>query len=137
MPYNDMQRGLPLDTPKYDKRPGTGSHDVQDRYLNSGPSNVVPNPGYPFRKFAINSIWFQPYNVPSVISKVQIRASYGHGYRTAGFGTSTQKTVIIQNPVAPMAPTARGYESVEKAIRIGTFQAGMNAASLARRRRGQ
>lgn len=114
---------------------GEGTAKVNDRYKTSKPSYNTTNPGYPFPQVVINELWQEPYIQPIRAIAVDLKQPYGSRYRVAGYSSSPNKIVVIQNPVGPLVPTEKGLKSVEQNARLGSMMAQLNAASVARRRR--
>lgn len=141
MTFNNRNRRVPFDHPIYQRGTGTNANEIDGRDHTSAPAYTVNErrAGYPFKKLAIPELWWEPYNTPRVSPKVSLEAVYGRVGRPGrpAIGQGTVKIIVHQNPTAPVQPTARGFESMDKALRVGTFQAGMNIAATARRRRGQ
>jgi hypothetical protein len=133
-------RRVPFFNPQYRHVPGTNAADVDSRDHTSEMFFSVNETLAPRlnRKIAIPELWWKQYNTPRS-PKVQLKAQYdriGKPGRPAR-GSGPAHVVVVQNPAAPIQRTASGFESIDRAVRVGTFQAGMNIASVARRRRGQ
>jgi hypothetical protein len=131
----------PFFHPQYVHVPGTDAAAIDSRdHTSASYYSVNETLGSALsRKAAIPPLWWEPYNTPKVSPEVQLRQQYdriGRPGRPAT-GQGAPRVVVVQNPVAPVQATARGFESIDKAVRVGTFQAGMHLASQARRRRGQ
>lgn len=140
MGFNNRARRVPFFEPHYNRPAiGTDASDIDGRDHASDPAYTVNERYSPFAAVAVPQAWWEPYNTPKVAPKVKLEAQYNRIGRPGrpAIGQGTPRIVIQQNPTGPVQPTARGFESLDKAMRIGTFQAGMNIAASARRRRGQ
>ena len=136
----ERNRRVPFFNPVYLRGFGTDASGIDGRDHTSVPFYPINETlaGRLSRKIAVPDLWWQPFNTPQS-PQVEMRADYGRIGRPgrAAVGQGAPRIVVHQNPVAPMQATARGFESIDKAVRVGTFQAGMNIAATARRRRGQ
>lgn len=136
----NRERRVPFFHPIYRRGNGTQAKDIGGPDQHSDPFYSINETlaSRLSRKIAVPDLWWKQYNTPQS-PQVEMRAQYGRVGRPGrpAVGQGAARIIIHQNPVAPVQATARGFESADKAIRVGTFQAGMNIAATARRRRGQ
>lgn len=113
--------------------PAEDRYDTGDKNRVSAP---IPNSGWTVPRVMINEPWFRWSPERQQIMRIEVRTPIGSRYRIASPGVNTRTIVVLPNPVGQVQETVgKGYETLNREVRMGSFRAKLNEINLARRRR--